>query len=117
MIWRPHRHTTLLAATTTNVLWLVGTFSVVNIGFLLWAKSVGSGHNGLILLAWLIAQCLTCLLFGWIQHVRGSSLKAAQIVSAIGAGVLAVAVLIVVNPGASSTDCPSSGPCDTSFGV
>jgi hypothetical protein len=88
--------------------------AIVNAGFL----AAGRDHGSVgLFAAWCAAQAAVCVAAGVIQGIRRRALWEVVIVGGGAAVVLAAVVLMMVNSDAGSSDCPSSGPCDTSFGL
>jgi len=72
---------------------------------------------GLFLVLWFCLQAVVCAGAGVFQALRRRNWQEIGIVAAIAAVLLALIVLVMVNPDPGSADCASQRPCDTSFGL
>ena len=66
---------------------------------------------------WVAVQASLCFVGGCIQALRRRHLVELLAVAGIATAALLVVVVAMVNPDAGSQDCPSRGPCDTSFAL
>lgn len=90
---------------------------VIDIVFVSTVKRVGSEHSAGPLLGWLVAQSMICVAGGVFQGVRHRRWWEIVIPALMASVLLAFVVLVSADPTAGSADCPSTVPCDTSFGL
>ena len=74
-------------------------------------------HNTALFVLWFCLQAVACAVAGVFQALRRRSWQEIVIVGGIAAALLALIVLVMINPDPGSADCGSQGPCDTSFGL